>query len=216
MEHLGEDLFTWMTGLRRIPLVGLRPVLPIPGRVAGLVGPPPAVVSALDAGQALVVTAGGIAVSTLVPATDTIGSPGGEGHVVRWTEFPAPVGAPMPPPLAPGAREAFLAALREAARSTAELDLVPEEPVPLAQLPAGWTAIVPPSGMDGPARHLLVLAARTLLLTEAELDTADPLASVGSGPPSRAGQSARGAILRSLHEAARDAVVDGVARALTT
>lgn len=36
----GEDLFDWMTSLRRLPLAAPRLVLPQPGRIAGLVGPP--------------------------------------------------------------------------------------------------------------------------------------------------------------------------------
>src|SRR5690606_37991512 len=39
----GTDLFEWMTALRRLPLAQLRLVLPAPGRLAGLVGPPPVV-----------------------------------------------------------------------------------------------------------------------------------------------------------------------------
>src|SRR5690606_17153510 len=63
----GEDLFTWMTSLRRLPLAQLRLVLPVPGRLAGLVGPPTAIGQALEAEQAIVVTAAGIADHTLVP-----------------------------------------------------------------------------------------------------------------------------------------------------
>src|SRR5699024_5888316 len=51
----GEDLFEWMTGLRRLPLAQLRLVLPVPGRLAGLVGPPAAIGPALEAEQAIVV-----------------------------------------------------------------------------------------------------------------------------------------------------------------
>src|SRR5690625_2531493 len=63
----GEDLFDWMTGLRRLPLAQLRLVLPRPGRIAGLVGPPSALPAAIEAEQAVVVTAAGIADHTLVP-----------------------------------------------------------------------------------------------------------------------------------------------------
>lgn len=210
VEHTGLDLFDAMTGMRRLPLVGLRPVLPAPGRIAGLVGPPAAVAAALEAGQALVVTAGGIADATVVPSTATIGSAGAEGQVVRWESHPAPPGAPMPPPLGSGARERFLGALRRAAASAAHLDLVPEEPVPLSHLPADWTATPVPPGLDGPARHLLVLAARTLLLTRAELETS---AALGAGAAHLAAQTSRTEILRTLSDAARDALVDAAGAA---
>ena len=63
----GTDLFEWMTALRRLPLAQLRLVLPAPGRLAGLVGPPPVVPLALEAEQAIIVTGAGIADHTLVP-----------------------------------------------------------------------------------------------------------------------------------------------------
>src|SRR5699024_5946602 len=50
----GEDLFDWMTGLRRLPLAQLRLVLPRPGRIAGLVGPPSALPAAVEAEQGVV------------------------------------------------------------------------------------------------------------------------------------------------------------------
>ena len=188
VEHLDLDLFDWMTAVRRLPLVA----------------------AALAAEQALVVTAGGIADSTLIPAAETIGSPGEEGLVVRWASHPAPPGAPMPPPPTDGARSRFLRALQQAARSTARLDLVPDEPIPLAHLPEGWTAIALPPRADPQAGHLLLLAARTLLLSGAELGAADPVDSARTGTPGLAAQTSRTALLRELRDAAREALVDAV------
>lgn len=210
VEHLDLDLFDWMTAVRRLPLVAVRPVLPAPGRIAGLVGPPAAIAAALAAEQALVVTAGGIADSTLIPAAETIGSPGEEGLIVRWASHPAPPGAPMPPPPTDGARSRFLRALQQAARSTARLDLVPDEPIPLAHLPESWTAIALPPRTDPQAGHLLLLAARTLLLSGAELEAADPVGSARTGTPGLAAQTSRTALLRELRDAAREALVDAV------
>lgn len=214
VEHTGLDLYDWMTGVRRLPLLSLRPVLPVPGRLAGLVGPPAAVTSALDEGQALVVTAGGIADMTVVASTETIGSAGAEGQVVRWAAHPAPPGAPMPPPLGSGTRELLLGDLRRAAASTVDLDLVPEEPIPLAHLPAGWTAVATPPGLDGPHRHLMLLAARTLLLARAELAAHDGPGQAST--PHLAALSARTQILRSLEDAAREALVDVTGEASQT
>src|SRR5699024_10834643 len=97
----GEDLFTWMTSLRRLPLAQLRLVLLVPGRIAGLVGPPAAIGPALEAEQAIVVTAAGIADHTLIrcsPRSSTRAgrSPRSPGRrcprpsAPRWRRRPAP------------------------------------------------------------------------------------------------------------------------------
>src|SRR5690625_7442042 len=62
----GEDLFDWMTGLRRLPLAQLRLVLPRPGRIAGLVGTPSALPAAVEGETDVVVTADGNAENPLV------------------------------------------------------------------------------------------------------------------------------------------------------
>lgn len=100
----GEDLFDWMTSLRRLPLAAPRLVLPQPGRIAGLVGPPPAIAAALQAEQAVVVTAAGIADHTLVPALIPEDDPHGRGARVRWSATPprsAPPSRPRHPPAPP-------------------------------------------------------------------------------------------------------------------
>lgn len=213
VEHAGEDLFDWMTSVRRLPLPALRPALPTPGRIAGLPGPPAAVTAALEAGQAVVVTAAGLAEQTLVPATEVIGSEGAEGIVVRWDVI-AGTGRSVAPPGGSGAREAFLQALRRAARGTTRLDLVPDEPLAASSLPASWTAIEAPRHLDRSAAHLLVLSARTLVLTEAEL-AADALDGPRTGALGVQTLAARTALLRELHDAARDALVDVTALAST-
>lgn len=207
-EHLGEDLFDWLVSLRNLPLGSVRPVLPLPGRIAGLIGPPPAVVAALEAEQALIVTAGGIGVSTLVPAVQEIGSDGAVGIVVRWESFAAPQGAPMPPSPTAGGRERLLGALRAAARSTERLDLVPDAPVPLTHLPSAWTAVDMPPGAPAPQAQLLHVAAHTMLLAAQEIEHLDPILTARTGTPALSAQTSREALLRELHDAAREAVVD--------
>ena len=205
----GEDLFTWLTGLRRLPLAQLRLVLPVPGRLAGLVGPPPAIGAALEAEPAVVVTAAGIADHTLVPRIDQQRAEGPRGPRVSWERFAAPMGAHVPPPATSGsARSALLTALQDAARSTVHLDIVPDEPVAPDRIPAGWTATGLPRHLDGPPAHLLVLAGRTLLLVQSEL--ADP----APGARQLSDALARREILAGLQETARSALVETVERAV--
>lgn len=209
VEQLGVDLFDWMTRVRSLPIASLRPVLPAPGRIAGLVGPPAANTAAIEAGQALVVTAAGFSEHTLVPVTEVIGSPGAEGIVVRWTEFEAPHRGVPAAGGAAGARPALLAALRRAADSTVHLDLVPDEPIAAAYLPDDWTVTTAPTHLEHGQAHLLRLASRTLLLTRAELGAlTGPLAGRQSGAAGLQEETARIALLRELHDAAREAVVE--------
>lgn len=206
-EH-GEALFDWLTGLRRLPLAHLRLVLPVPGRIAGLVGPPPAVMAAIDAGQALVVTAAGIPDHTLVPDTEAHATLDGPRTSVAWRRFAAPLGAHLPPDGGSGvAREELLGALRRAAGSSVDLDLVPDEPIAPGQIPADWSATTLPAHVEVPEAHLLTLAARILLLTRAELESHSPHAR------HLAEQNARRDLLNELNDAARGAVVEAVGRA---
>lgn len=205
----GEDLFDWMTSLRRLPLAAPRLVLPQPGRIAGLVGPPPAIASALQAEQAVVVTAAGIADHTLVPALIPEDDPHGRGARVRWERYAAPLGASLAPPASSGtARTELLTALRRAADSSIDLDLVPDEPVELARVPADWTVTGLPHHLAGREAHLLVLAARTLLLARSELAEGSPQ-TVQLAEAQR-----RRELLAELQDAARQALVEAVERVI--
>ena len=199
------DLFAWMTGLRRLPLAQLRLVLPVPGRIAGLVGPPPAISAALLAEQAIVVTAAGIADHTLVPELGPAEGPATRSGAILWRRFPAPVGAQLSPAASSGtARQELLEAMRRAARSSTDLDLVPDEPVEPSRVPPTWTATELPAHIDAQQSHLLVLASRTLLLTRAELED-------GSAHTRQLSQEQeRRRLLAELHDAAREAVVEAV------
>jgi len=203
----GTDLFDWMTALRRLPLAQLRLVLPAPGRLAGLVGPPAALPPALEAEQAIVVTAAGIADHTLVPVLAAAEFEGREATAVTWARFDAPLGAQVPPaPRSGSAREELLRALRRTAEGSVDLDLVPEEPVEQARIPATWISTALPRHVEASAAHLLVLAARTLLLTRAEIEE-------GHGHTVDLSEAlARRGLLDELHEAARSALVEAVER----
>lgn len=203
----GVDLFDWMTGLRRLPLAQLRLALPVPGRLAGLVGPPAALPAAIEAESAIVVTAAGIADHTLIPVIVPIGHPSGSVSAVSWIRHDAPVGAHVLPAASSGhARQELLLALRRAAEGSVELDLVPDEPVEAARIPATWISTALPRHVDSGDAHLLVLAARTLLLTRSEIDD-------GHGHTVHLAEAlARRGLLDELHEAARSALVEAVER----
>lgn len=202
----GEDLFGWMTSLRRLPLAQLRLVLPAPGRLAGLVGPPEAIVPALEAEQAIVVTAAGIADHTLVPVITPIEHEGRPAHAVSWLRVPAPLGRHVAPAGSGHARQELLQALRRAAEGSVELDLVPDEPVEPARIPPTWISTALPRHVDVSSAHLLVLAARTLLLTRSEIDE-------GHGHTVHLAEAlARRGLLDELHDVARGALVEAVER----
>lgn len=203
----GVDLFDWMTGLRRLPLAQLRLVLPAPGRIAGLVGPPAALPAAIEAESAIVVTAAGIADHTLIPVVTPVGHPSGSMNAVSWVRHAAPVGTQVPPAASSGhAREELLRALRRAADGSIELDLVPDEPVEPARIPATWISTALPRHVDAGDAHLLVLAARTLLLTRSEIDD-------GHGHTVHLAEAlARRGLLDELHDVARGALIEAVER----
>ena len=207
----GEDLFDWMTGLRRLPLAQLRLVLPVPGRLAGLVGPPAAIGPALEAEQAIVVTAAGIADHTLIPVVTPVRHDGRTVSAVTWLKVPAPVGAQVPPTASAGsAREELLHALRRTAGGSVDLDLVPEEPVEPARIPDTWISTALPRHLEPSAAHLLVLASRTLLLTRAEIEE-------GHGHTVHLAEAlTRRGLLDELHDAARGALVEAVERLVAT
>jgi hypothetical protein len=181
----GTDLFDWMTGLRRLPLAQLRLVLPAPGRIAGLVGPPPVLPLALEAEQAIVVTAAGIADHTLVPVTTPVEVEGRDVTAVTWVQVEAPLGAQVPPAASSGsARAELLRALQRTAQVSTAL----------------------PRHVEASAAHLLVLASRTLLLTRSEIDE-------GHGHTVDLSEAlARRGLLDELHEASRSALVEAVER----
>lgn len=196
----GQDVYDWMTSLRRLPLVQAQLVLPRPGRIAGLTGPPEAMAAALDAEQAVVVSAAGLAQHTLVPEISGGHGDGSRRVDVRWRLIPGTGQSIMPRPTSGSARADFLEVLRRAADSAVHIDLVPDEPVPEASLPPSWTAVGMPRHLAGPQRHLLALSARTLLLTLSALAEDDDRPSAQA--------QARTVLLQEIEDAARAALVD--------
>src|SRR5699024_12700800 len=100
-----------------------------PGRPAGRVGPPAAIGPALEAEQAVVVTAAGIADHTLIPVITPVRHQERAVSAVTWLKVPAPVGAHVPPTASSGsAREDLLHALRPTAGGRGDLGLRPAGP----------------------------------------------------------------------------------------
>lgn len=77
------DLAALLGDLRALGCSGLRAVLPVPGDLLGLPGPPAFNVEATDAGEA-VLTAGPVAPVGLVPEVVEFGSPWEPGASVTW------------------------------------------------------------------------------------------------------------------------------------
>lgn len=205
----GEDLFDWLTALRRLPLPQLRLLLPRPGRIAGLVGPPSAVAEAISAGQAVLVAAADLADHTLVPHEREelgIGPDGEAGPVVQWRRHPAPPGRSVLPADGTG-REQLLRALRRAASSSLDWDLVPEEPVEDARAPHGWAPTLLPDHLEPTLVSQLTLAARTLILVEDELVAGNPQAVI------LAEKDLRRDMLEEMRDAAAAALIDSTDRA---
>lgn len=205
----GEDLFEWLASLRRLPLPQLRLLLPRPGRIAGLVGPPIAITEAIGAGQAVLVAAADLADHTLIPLEREepgIGPDGELGPVVRWSRHPAPPGREVLPADGTG-REQLLRALRRAASCSLDWDLVPEEPIEGARAPYGWAPTLLPAHLGPTLISQLTLAARTLILVEDELVTGDPQAVT------LAEKDLRRDMLEEMRDAAAAALIDSTDRA---
>jgi hypothetical protein len=102
-----EELGSWLDGLRRTGVVGLRLALPAPGDPLGLVGPLAANQAALGAGEAVVAVPGSAAsdVTMLVPDIRTFGPAGDQGHCVTWRCHQASGAWPDVPTLAQGDRQ---------------------------------------------------------------------------------------------------------------
>lgn len=182
------ELTAWLLELQLMerPVVNL--LLPAPGRIAGLVGPPPAVTAALTAGQALVTADGSTAQHTLTAHRQ---DPHHRTLVVeRWT---APEGRRIPPQRIDGARERLFHTLQSAVRTAERLDLIPDEPVPPALMPAEWMLMEPHAGLSDSLAHVARIAGRTLL--QAQQLLADPDLS-----------GAHRTVLSELSDASRDAL----------
>ncbi|WP_058234016.1 hypothetical protein [Devriesea agamarum] len=87
-EHVtGEDLFEWMVHRRQGPAKLLRVVLPVPGRLAGMQGPPEAVRDALKNAGALIVHDGQQSDHVLIACTEIVGSADDQLLQVTWKKY---------------------------------------------------------------------------------------------------------------------------------
>ncbi|QEU11930.1 hypothetical protein [Dermabacter vaginalis] len=170
------DTLAWLLEVRAFSSPALTLVMPEPGRIAGLVGGPQAVMAALAGGQALTVGDGVHASHQL-----TIASPRYEGattlDLVR-TNVPG-TSTHVAGSEAAHARERLYRALSGSHERLREYDMIPEEPVRPDALPKGWALIEPPRGMPATHAHAARLAGRVVSLAEAGITQA-----TASGEPS--------------------------------
>ena len=205
-DHYGEvGLILALGSLRSCGATGLALVLPVPGDVAGLPGPPEVNAEAVDAGEA--VLARGLRSQApayaLVPAVETSGSSlvqvcwqCHETLSSRVTALPSLAEADR------GLKEALIEATEELAR----LDIArwrPDLPKTLARLREDLAEPVLPS--DYPARAERVLSSARMVAAIVDLATPDPGAAVSAGSI-----ALRGEVLTRLAAVSRHAVVAAV------
>lgn len=207
-EQTGEDPFELIVALRDVAAPGLRLLLPVPGRLEGLVGPPAANDAALIAGQCVLVTSGPLADHLLVPSTVVHGPENGEGDeadrsaAVSWEHHaasarPVPAGVP-----AAEARRQLQQVMTQAAGTVQELGLVPEDFAQLDALPEDWIRTPLPRSVDVPTGDYLLVAAEVLLLARSALaDSAEPASGAGAWALGQREQ-----VMRDLADAARTAL----------
>jgi hypothetical protein len=196
----GEPLALGLGTLRQAGARGLRLVLPVPGDVSGLPGPPAANADALAAGEAVLVL-GADRPLMLVP-TVTAHGPAVEGGLesVHWRVV---VGERMPPPPLPvrAADGELTLAIRETTAELVRLDVAQARPDVLAALRDRRD--------DEPARPLppgYPPAANVLLARARGLDDLLELAARDDGGAVTTGEiTRRSAALRGLSAAVRHA-----------
>jgi len=170
--------------LRALGATGLRLVLPRPGDVAGLPGPPEFNTEALAAGAAVVAT-GGCRLA-LLPASRA-----------QWSVHRVDADHRTPLSL-PAAEQDLARAIREGAAELTRLDVAAWDPAAAEVLAHGRRPALPEAA-GGDAQRLLALALRISAVVE--------VAAAGEGGAVTAGEStARRQVLRDLDDAARHAV----------
>ncbi|MDK7741118.1 hypothetical protein [Helcobacillus massiliensis] len=182
------DPAAWLLDLQLMhrPIVNL--VLPQPGRIAGLIGPPPAIAAALGTGQALVVADGPLAHHTL-----TVHRQDPHHRTLVVDRHNAPPNRPVTPQRTDGAREHLFRCLQDAADRAQRLDIVLEEPVGPAELPDDWFLMEPHPGIDAGHVETARIAGRAAVQCERLLEDPDL-------------DTARRELVRDLHDAARSAL----------
>lgn len=167
----GFDLAGWLTHMSGAPQVRLNLLLPEPGNLAGLPGPPSVFRSALHTGQALVVCQGHMATSTL--CADPPRHAGARWLPLFHEEAPRPVPVEIVAAHASATREDLFRFLDHALTDLRELDLVPDEPVRPATLSPGWILLEPPAGMHPTHAHTARIAGRLCTLAEESLGASE-------------------------------------------
>jgi hypothetical protein len=147
----------------------VRVVLPRPGDLSGLAGPPSVNVDAVDAGEAVLCVGTSVA---LVPTVSTFGPPGDQGHQVSWAWHTA--NPPPPNPTLADADHALSAELSTAGTTLTFLDVAAWQPAAarlLDDLRSSGRATeplprpFPPAAQALAARSMRVLAIVDLALT---------------------------------------------------
>jgi hypothetical protein len=191
-----DDLPSLLEALRAAGCTGLRLVLPVPGDVTGLAGPPQVNAEAVEAGECLL-TVGGAPLA-LVPLVEEFGSVHDTGHLVTWWVHDA-----TRPPLAVAGiheserelREALVAATRQIDQlQLGDSGLSRRGPELLDRLTdvrhgRGPSAVLPP-GLPARSLHTVDLAWRVRAIVE--LATEDDGGAVSGWEATRRDQSLQG------------------------
>ncbi|MBL7496427.1 hypothetical protein I6A84_09520 [Frankia sp. CNm7] len=203
----GQPLLLGLGALRAARAERFRLVMPVPGDVSGLPGPPAVNGDALAAGEAVIVI-GPNPPLLLVPSVEVHG-PAVEGVLesVHWRVLPA-ARVPAPPSPVPAAEHELSDAIRRTTSTLLDLDIASARPEVLALLRDRGDAEPGPGLGPGypPAAHALLARAERLraLLDLAALDDG---AAVTAGEIGRRTAALRGlsAAVRRSYEAAYDA-----------
>ncbi|ABW11671.1 conserved hypothetical protein [Parafrankia sp. EAN1pec] len=202
-----EPLVLGLGALRRAGAERMRLVLPVPGDVSGLPGPPDVNRDALTAGEALVVI-GPTPPLVLVP-TVIVHGPAVEGGLesVHWRVLRA--GRVPPPPAGLRAADHELSvAIRQTTAALVDLDIASARPEVLALLrDRGEPEPGPGLGPGYPPNAHALLARAERLAELLELAARDDGAAVTATEVSRRSAALRGlsAAVRRAYEAAYDA-----------
>lgn len=211
-EQTGADPFELLVSLRDVERPGLRLLLPLPGRLEGLVGPPAANEAALAAEQAVLATSGPLSDHLLVPTVTvhgpdagTVADDGADRAVrVAWERHPT---AARPVPGGSPEAEARLRlqqVMTAAAGTVQDLGLVPEDFAQVDSLPDDWARTPLPRSVDVPTGDYLLLTAEVLLLARTALaDSAEATGDAGAGAWAL---GKREQVMRELADAARSAL----------
>lgn len=163
-----------MLQLRARGATGARCVLPVPGDLYGLAGPPQFNAAATEAAEAVLIDGVMLGIDGagvgMVPRITTFGPPGDQGHLVEWDLMPAVTGRPVQS-VAEADRE-LRAALVRSSTALAELDVArwhPEVADVLTDIRTARAAAPLPHGFSGPAQALAAQALRLLAVLDVAL-----------------------------------------------